>query len=59
LFFTRKKSKSSKKNLTKKYIETFFKKTIDKSKKAWYNLSRYPKTAGSGKSASFPAEEKF
>ena len=35
----------------------FLEKGIDKSIYLWYNMSRYPKTAGSRKSASHPAEE--
>jgi hypothetical protein len=34
-----------------------FKKGIDKTIDLWYNIPRYPKTAGSRKSASHPAEE--
>jgi len=37
----------------------FFQKALDKRTSSWYNICRYPKTAGSGKSESFPAEEKI
>jgi len=40
-----------------KKIKSFFQKGIDKSIKMWYNLCRYPKTAGSRKSECHPAEE--
>jgi hypothetical protein len=41
----------------KKYLD-FFEKALDKRGQAWYNICRYPKTAGSGKSEGFPAEER-
>ena len=40
-----------------KNILKSFQKPIDKGVCPWYNVGRYPKTAGSGKSTRFPAEE--
>jgi hypothetical protein len=37
---------------------TFFQKSIDRRRQMMYNIARYPKTAGSRKSESHPAEEK-
>jgi len=40
----------------KQKIKNIFQKPLDKPPQLWYNHQRYPKTAGSGKSVSFPAE---